>query len=327
MLQLIVRRVLVAIPLALAAATLVFMLLETAPGDPLDRIIGEYPVPQEARDRLEAVYGLDQPAPVRYARWIGGLVLRGDLGWSHLRGRPTTTALREAMVPTIQLAACALFLHIVVGISMGLFSALRRRKWPDRVLTLGSLLLYSMPTFWLGLMAILLFSYRLGWLPSSSIQSVGAEAWGFWRQLGDRLLHLALPASVLGIASAAAMTRFVRAGLVEAMGEPFVKAARARGLAKGYVLRHALRNSLLPVITWLGLSLPALLSGTLVVEVVFSWPGMGRLTYDAIKAQDLSLVLGSTLLTTLIAVGGSLLADVAMACADPRIRLDPRNSR
>ena len=156
------------------------------------------------------------------------------------------------------------------------------------------------------------------------MQSVGARDWPFWLRLADRAWHLALPAAVLGLASAAAMTRFVRAGLLETLGREFVRAARARGLTRPRVLLHALRNALLPVINLVGMALPVLISGALVTEVVFAWPGMGRLTYEAIQAQDFSVVLASTLLASLMVIVGNLAADLAMAAADPRIRLAGR---
>jgi peptide/nickel transport system permease protein len=192
-------------------------------------------------------------------------------------------------------------------------------------LTLGSLALYAMPTFWLGLMAILCLAYLVPIFPASSMQSVGASSYPLWLRIADRGWHLILPATVLGLASAAAMTRFVRAGLLQALGQEFIRAARARGLGGRRVMfAHALRNALIPVINLIGLSLPILISGSLVTEVVFAWPGMGRLTYEAIRAQDISVVLATTLLATLLVLIGSLAADLAMAAVDPRIRLTGR---
>jgi len=316
-----------ALPLALGAATLVFVVMETSPGDPIDLLLGDRPVPLEVRERIERAYGFDQTPPVRYARWISALFLEGELGWSHSRSRPVAQLLRETLPPTLALAGAALILHVLIGVSFGIVAAARRERWPDRALTVGSLLLYAMPTFWLGLMAVLALSYFVPLFPASSMQSVGADDWSLLRRLTDRTWHLILPACVLGIGSAAAMVRFVREGLLDTLSQSFVRAARARGLAERRVmLGHALRNSLLPVINLIGLALPALISGSLVVEVVFAWPGMGRLTYDAIRAQDFPVVLATTLLATLLVVLGNLAADVAMAAADPRIRLTGRRS-
>lgn len=324
MIRFVFRRLAVAVPLALGVATLVFVLMETAPGSAADQLLGERPVPPEVRERIEHAYGLDRPPLERYGRWLAALCLRGELGWSHSRQRPVAQLLGEALPPTLALAGSALALHLLAGVLFGVVSAARRGRWPDRLLSLGGLALYAMPTFWLGLMCILLFSYVIPVFPASSLQSVGARDWTPALRLADRLWHLALPAAVLGLASAAAMTRFVRAGLLETLGQEFVRAARARGLTGPRVLRHALRNALLPVINLVGMALPVLISGALVTEVVFAWPGMGRLTYEAIRAQDFSVVLASTLLASLMVILGNLAADLAMAAVDPRIRLAGR---
>jgi peptide/nickel transport system permease protein len=324
----VLRRIALAVPLALGVATLVFVLMETAPGDPADLWLGARPVPPEVRQRIERAYGFDRPPLERYGRWLGALFLQGELGWSHSRSRPVTRALADALPPTIALAGTALVLHLAAGILFGVISAARRKRWPDHLLTLASLTLYAMPTFWLGLMAILTLSRALPLFPASSIGSVGADEWPWLERWLDRLWHLALPATVLGVASAAAMSRFIRAGLLEALAREFVRAARARGLGGSRVLlRHALRNALLPVINLVGLSLPVLISGSLVTEVVFAWPGMGRLTYDAIQAHDLPVVLASVLLATLLVVLGNLAADLALAAADPRVRLTTSRDR
>jgi len=307
--------------MALGVATLVFVLMETAPGDPADLIIGERPVPPEVRQRIEQAYGFDQPAPTRYARWIGSL-FRGELGWSQSRSKPVVQVLADTVPPTLWLTGTALLLNVSLGLLLGIVSAAYRDRWPDRALTLGSLFLYAMPAFWLGLMAVLALSYWLPVFPTASMSSVGAQEWHWIARLADRLWHLILPASVLGIASAAAMTRFVRAGLLHALGQEFVRAARARGIApRRVLLAHALRNALIPVVNLVGLSLPILLSGSLVTEVVFAWPGMGRLTYDAIHAHDMSVVLATTLIATLMVLLGNLVADLTMPAVDPRIRL------
>jgi len=327
-LRLLIRRLAGAVPVVLGAATLVFLALETAPGDPVDLMLGDSPVPPQVRERIERVYGFDRSPLERYGSWIGGVFLHGDLGWSRARSRPVADLLADALPPTLLLAGAALSLHVVLGIVLGGLAAAWRRRWPDRVLSLGSLLVYAMPTFWLGLMAILLLCHVVPLFPSSSMRSVDAESWSLGARLADVAWHLALPALVLGAASAAAMARFVRAGLLDTLGQEFIRAGRARGLGNGRLLwRHALRNALLPVINLVGLSLPILVSGSLVTEVVFAWPGMGRLTYDAILAQDVPVVLASTMLAAWLVVLGNLAADMAMLVIDPRIRLVPERSR
>jgi len=310
------KRLALALPLALGVATLTFVLLETAPGQPADLLLGSGPVPPEVRERLDRAYGFDRPAVERYARWLGALALRGELGWSHSRHRPVRELIAAALPP------------LAAGVALGVAAAARRGRWPDRLIGVGGLLLYAMPTFWLGLMAILLFTFVVPVFPAASMRSVGAVDWSWPRRLADLAWHLALPAAVLGLASAAAMTRFVRAGLLEALGEEFVRAARARGLDdRRVMLGHALRNAAIPLINLVGLSLPILFSGSLVVEVVFAWPGMGRLTYDAIRAHDVSVVLAATLLAALMVVAGNLAADLAMAAVDPRIRVGGSGTR
>ncbi len=322
------RRLVLAVPLALGAATLVFVLMETAPGNAADLFLGNHPVPPEVRERIEEVYGLDRPPLERYLRWLEALVLRGELGWSHSRGRPVTQAILEALPATVTLAGAALLLHLLAGVVLGSLAAAKRGRWIDKSLTVASLTVYALPTFWVGLMAVLALSYFLPLFPASSMQSVGATEWPWLQRLADRIWHLLLPAAVLGLASAAAMIRFVRAGLLQNLGRTFVRAARARGLGgKRVLFAHALRNALIPLVNLVGLSLPVLLSGSLVTEVVFAWPGMGRLTYDAIRAQDFPVVLATTLLATLIVVLGNLAADLVMALVDPRIRLSAVGNR
>jgi len=318
--SLILRRLLLAIPIALAVATLLFVLLETAPGSPADALLGDAPVPPEVRDRVERAYGLDRSPIERYAAWVKGLAV-GDLGWSPTLRRPVSRALAEALPPTLLLAGSALILQLALGVFLGWLSAAYRDRWPDRLLGGMSWTIYSLPTFWLGLMAIVVFSSRLGWFPASSMHAVGVEKMSSVGRGLDLVWHLTLPTLVLGLSSAAALTRFVRTGLLDAMSQPFIRAARARGAGLSRLLTgHALRHALLPVVNLLGLSLPILVSGSLVVEVIFGWPGMGSLTYRAIQARDPSLVMAAALISAVLVVIGNLFADVGMLLLDPRIR-------
>ncbi len=321
MTRLLVRRILAAVPLVLGVLTLVFVLVESAPGNPSALLLGDRPVPPEVRARIVAAYGLDRPPVERYLRWLGSVALRGEMGWSISRGRPVTRVLAGALPATLLLSGAALLLHLAAGVALGLATARWQGRWPDRALGAASLAIYSMPAFWVGLMAILSLSLALGWFPPGATHSVGAETWPLPRRVADLAWHLALPAAILGLTSAAALGRFIRSGVVAALGEEFVRAARARGAGGGRVLfGHALRNALLPAITLAGLSLPVLVSGSLVTEVVFSWPGMGRVAYEAILARDVPVVLAATLLSSLLVVVGNLAADLALLAADPRIR-------
>ncbi len=325
MLRYVLRRLAAFAPLLLGVLTLVFVLVAAAPGRPADVLLGDRPVPPEVRKRVEEAYGLDRPAPVRYLLWLRSVTLHGDLGWSLSRSRPVAAVLADALPPTLLLAGAALVLHVAAGLGLGVAAARWRDRWPDRLLRVVGLALYSMPAFWVGLMAILALSYAVPAFPAASMRSVNADLWIWPRRALDVLWHLALPASVLGLASAASLSRFVRGDVAEALDSAFVRAARARGSGRRRTLwRHALRASLLPAIHLVGVALPVLVSGSLAVEVVFAWPGMGRLAYDAILARDVPVIMACTLLATLVAASGSLLADLAAAAADPRIRLGSR---
>ena len=321
MLGLIARRLLSAVPLVAGVLTLTFLLVEAAPGRPADLLLGDGPVPPEMRARIEAAYGLDQPAYARYASWIGS-ALRGDLGWSISRGRTVRSVLADALPHTIGLAAAALAVQLLLGVLLGALHVVRPGGALDHGLGLAGLVLASVPTFWLGLMAILLLAVAVPIFPPSSAHSIGADAWSFPARVLDALWHVALPSLVLGLGSAAIIARFVRAGLVQALGEGFVRAARARGASRTRLLVvHALPAAAGPVITLAGLQLPVLVSGAVVVEVVFGWPGMGRVTYDAVMAQDVPVVLAAVLLATILVIAGNLLADLGLALVDPRLRL------
>lgn len=328
MLRFIAWRVAAAVPLLLGILTLTFLLVEAAPGSAADLFLGDRPLAPEARQRIEAAYGLDRPPVERYLRWLTSVALHGEWGWSLSRSRPVADVVAEALPRTVALAGVALLLHLIAGTGIALLCAWRRESRLDRVLSAINLALYATPAFWLGLMAILCLCYAVPLFPPSSTHSIGSETWPAWKRIADFAWHLALPSAVLGIASAGALARHLRAGLVAALDEDFVRAARARGVAPRRVLLvHALRNGLLPTIGLLGASLPVLVSGSLVIEVVFAWPGMGRVAYDAILARDLPAILATTLLASVLVVAGGLLADLCAGVVDPRVRLRGRQTR
>ena len=327
MLGLIARRLVSAVPLVAGVLTLTFLLVEAAPGRPADLLLGDGPVPPEMRARIEAAYGLDQPAYARYASWIGH-TLRGDLGWSLSRGRNVRSVFADALPQTIRLAVGALAIQLLLGVMLGALHVVRPGGVLDHGLGLAGLVLASVPTFWLGLMAILLFAVAIPIFPPSSAHSIGADAMSLPARAADALWHAALPSLVLGLGAAGIIARFVRAGLVQALGVGFVRAARARGASRTRLLLvHALPAAAGPVITLAGLQLPVLVSGALVVEVVFGWPGMGRVTYDAVMSQDLPVVLAAVFLATILVIAGNLLADLGLALVDPRLRLGRAASR
>ncbi|HSH44468.1 MAG TPA: ABC transporter permease, partial [Longimicrobiales bacterium] len=243
--------------------------------------------------------------------------------------RPVADIILETLPPTLILAGCTLVLIFLIGVATGVLQAVRQHRAADRVLSVVSLFFYSMPSFWLGLMLMLLFALKAHeWglpfaLPPTGMTSVDYEFMGFWGQVGDRLVHLILPVMTLSLVMAAGIARYTRGQMLEVIHQDYIRTARAKGLPERTVMvKHALRNSLLPVITLLGLYLPLLFSGSVFVEVIFSWPGMGRVIVDAIFQRDYPLVMATSFIFALVVVLGSLVADILYALADPRIRYD-----
>ena len=317
-----VRRAGGALLLVWLVVTLTFFLLHAAPGSPADSVLVDMPSAgrAEARARLERALGLDRPLHEQYLSWLGG-VARGDLGTSFANGRPVARILGEALPNTLLLGLAALLVEYAVALPLGVWAARRRGRAADQALRIGALALYSLPVFWLGLMALLLFAFRWPLFPAGHMLSPGAEALPPGERLLDLLHHLALPSAVLGLASAGGTLRYVRGSLGETLAQDYVRTARAKGLGEPrVVLLHGLRNALAPILQVLGVSLPALLNGSLIVEIVFSWPGVGRIAYQAISTRDLPLTLGTTALAAILVVAGSLGADLLHAAADPRVR-------
>jgi len=315
------RRLTAALAIVFAVVTLTFVAIHLAPGTPF--LSPDRPMDPAAVSRLRAHFGLDQPLPVQYVRYLGALA-RGDLGESFSQRRPVAAALTDAIPNTILLTGTALAIDFLLGLAIGVFQAARARHRSDYALTSITLFFYSLPTFWLGLVLLLVFGQWLGWFPVGGVvDPVLYDSLGVAGRLLDRLRHLALPALTLGLVGAAGTARFQRAAMLEALGQDFVRAARAKGLAERRVLsRHALPNALLPYITLLGLALPFLLTGAVLVETVFAWPGMGKLAADAIASRDYPVVTATTLFASMLVVAGSLLADVLYAAADPRVRAE-----
>ncbi len=313
-----VRRILQAVLLVVIVLTITFFLLHLAPGDPMSRYYHPDISPETIagiRERL----GLDRPVLEQYLRWMGSF-MRGDFGMSLRYNRPVSELLAEAIPNTLRLTVASLLLYILVGGALGILSAVRRYSVFDRVNTIAALFVYSIPSFWLALMLILLFSLKAGILPSSHMESIGAGELGGAALLWDRLRHLVLPAFVLGVASAAGMARYMRGSMLDVLREDYIRTARAKGLPEGRVfLKHALKNAAVPVVTIIGLSIPFLLGGSVVVEKIFSWPGMGRLMVDAIYSRDYPVVLAVNFVVAVMVIVGNLVADIGYALLDPRI--------
>jgi len=308
-----VRRVLITLPVLWVVVSVVFLLIHLVPGDPVVQMLGEGATASDV-SVLRHAYGLDAPLGQQYVHYWRG-VLHADLGQS-LRLHDSVTRLVLQRYPyTLELTLAALLIGVVVSVPAGVFSALHRGRWQDRVLGVVSLGGLSFPNFALGPILILLFSIRLGWLPVSGAGTGSIIA-------PDFLLYLILPAVTLGSGLAAVLTRMVRTAMLEELGQDYIRTARAKGLSERRVVyRHALGNALIPVLTVLGLQFGSLLSGAIVTETIFSWPGIGRLTLSAISNRDYALVQGCILTVGLTYVAVNLLTDVAYTVANPRIRV------
>ncbi len=305
-----VRRILVTLPVLWVVVSVVFLLIHLVPGDPIVQMLGEGATATDV-SALRHAYGLDQPLRRQYAAYWRGIA-HGNLGES-LRLHDSVLHLVAQRYPyTLELTMAALLLGMALAFPAGIWSALRRNRWQDRLLGVLSLGGLSFPNFALGPLLVLFFSIYLGWLPVS-----GAGSGGF-----SLLTHLLLPAVTLGLGLAAVLTRMVRTALLEELSQDYVRTARAKGLTEGRVVyRHALPNALIPVLTVLGLQFGSLLSGAIVTETIFSWPGIGRLTLSAISNRDYALVQGCILAVGLTYVAVNLLTDVAYTLANPRLRV------
>lgn len=317
-------RIFQAVVIVFLVATITFLLLQLAPGDPFSAQLESAGfADSELLERHRRNFGLDRPIHEQYVHYLGRLA-RGDLGLSFAERRPAWHAIRARIPNTLLLAFAALLIDFAIGIGMGVTQGARSGSRIDDTLSLASLTLYSTPVFWLGIMLLLVFAEGLNWLPAGG--ATDAVSYPYLSPLGrvwDRLVHLLLPAVTLGLVGAASTARFQRAAMLDVVRQEFIQAARARGLRERQVLlHHALRNALLPVITLLGLSLPILLSGAVLVETVFAWPGMGKLAVDSILRRDYFVVSGTAILSATMVVVGNLVADLLYLVADPRTRGD-----
>ncbi len=315
MIEFVTRRVVQGGIVLFLVSLLTFFMINLAPGGP-SSLIDMQSTAAERQARL-ARFGLDRPVHERYVTWLAG-ALRGDLGTSINQGLPVSSLLRQRIVPTVVLAATSLLLAAAFGIVLGVIAALHRDRWPDHVVSTISTLGMSIPNFWLGIVVIIVFAVNLGWLPASGSASIGR---GF--DLGDRIRHLILPAGVLAFSLMPNVVRVTRAALLEMMASDFVRTARAKGLVERVVLvKHTVRNAMVPVVAMLGLVATVLFSGSVVIESVFGWAGIGRLAIEAANGRDYPVILGVTLLAGAIVVGINLAVDLLYAVVDPRIRHD-----
>ena len=305
MLRFLARRLLLAIPVLLGVATLVFALLHLVPGDPVQAMLGDAASPQSVAE-LRGRLGLDRPLPLQYAAFVAGAA-RGDLGVSLRTNERVTAAIAARLPATVELALAAILVALVIAIPTGVVAAVNPDSGVDHVATTFALVGISMPNFWLGPLLAIVFSVGLGWFPVSGRGTLG---------------HLVLPAITLGAPLAAVLARMTRASLIDELRELYITAARARGLPPGrVVMKHAFRNSLIPIVTVLGLQVGGVLTGAVITETIFAWPGVGRLLIQSIGFRDYPVVQGCVLFIAMTYVSVNLLTDVAYAYLDPRIRV------
>ena len=307
-------RLLQAIPLLFIISLIAFAILHLAPGDPAALLYGT-DISTEQLAQIRASWGLDEPIAVQYVKWLGNL-MRGDLGRSFVDGRPALAVITERIPATLQLTLCGLLIALVLGLGVGIIAALRPHSTIGYISTFFSTLFYSLPNFWLALLLILVLSVWFRLLPSAGIESLRGPTGTL-----DRLSHLAMPAFVISLREMGRLIRFTRASLLDVLGQDYIRTALAKGMTtRQMIIRHALRNALIPVVTLLGLSVPQILSGSIVVETVFAWPGMGRLLVESAFQRNYTVLMGEIVMVGLLVMVGNLLADISYAVIDPRIR-------
>ena len=318
----VLRRFLQMIPLLFGISALTFMLLQLAPGDFLNQM-GENPAISPATiDAMRRNFGLDQPWYVQYALYLRNILLHFDFGESFSRHQPVFTVIRDGLGNTLILASAAAIVTWGLAIPLGILAAVRQYSWVDKTLSLIAFVWLSIPEILSGLL-LLMFAARTGWFPVGGMRSIDYDQLSALGQLQDLAWHLALPALVVGLVPLASRMRQMRGNLLDVLRLDYVTTARSKGLDERVVVyKHALRNALNPMITLFGYTLGALVSGSFVAEIIFSWPGLGRLTLDAILTQDQYLVMGSVLMASVVLILGNLIADLLLAIADPRISYD-----
>jgi len=317
----IAKRILLLFPVLFGITLLTFGIMHLAPGEyTMTTMRMETKASPDSAQRLRELYGLDRPLHIQYLSWLKRM-LTLDFGRSFIDNRPVMDKIGERLPATILLNICAIGVIYTLSLLIGVFAALRRNKGFDRATTVITFAGYSVPDFWLALLLMLLFGVKLGWLPISGMKSVNYGYLSAWGKFTDILSHLILPVFVTAFTGLASMTRYVKSSMVEALSGQYIKAAYAKGLPERTIIfKSALKNSLLPVITILGFALPGIIGGSFIFEVIFSWPGMGRLSYEAIMSFDYPVVMGGITIAAFLTITGNLLADITYALVDPRIR-------
>ena len=309
------RRLLQAIPLVVLMTMVVYALLRATPGGPMSMYESDPTVTAEDLNRMRAHMGLDLPVPVQYARWLGAMVT-GDWGWTFVTKRPVLEMIGERLPNTLLLMAVTFTVTLAIAIPVGVLSAVRQYSWFDHVATTLAFAGNSLPTFWIGLMLIMIFAVGLRWMPAGGMYTLGEPP-----SLADRVRYLILPVATLSLFDATHYIRYLRAALLDVIRQDYVRVAYAKGLDEGTVIRrHAFRNAAIPLVTAIALDLPQLFSGALITETIFAWPGMGRLFWEAASRVDYPVLMGIFTVASSLVIGCNLLADLVYAWLDPRIR-------
>lgn len=313
----ILRRLIYAIPTLIGVSIITFVIVRLAPGDPIRLYtFGARDITQEDIENLRHVYGLDKPIPLQYLDWAWK-VLHLDFGQSFIYHQDAAQLFVQYIPNTIQLALVALAIQLVVGVPLGVVAALKRGSWVDNAVRVFGVAGHAIPSFWLGLVMIIVFAVQLHWLPSQGILTVGHDQW----DILDRIKHMLMPAFVLSLTGIAQYSRILRTETLDVLGQDYVRTAHAKGLRERTVIFvHALRNALIPVVTALGGILAGLIGGALVIEQVFSWPGIGRFTFAAAIAKDYPIIEAGTMISAALLIVSYLLRDIAYAIVDPRIK-------
>jgi ABC-type dipeptide/oligopeptide/nickel transport system permease component len=316
----VLKRVLQLVPVLVVIICVNFLIIHLAPGDPVSYLTGDAPVSQEFLDELRAQYGLDQPLWRQLLTYLGR-VAQGDLGYSFVSRDQVAAIIWSRLPATLLLLGAQFVLSVIIGIALGVLAAARRAGGVDHAVSVISLLGFAVPAFWLGQMMILIFALWLGLLPAQGMRSLRVDLTG-WPAIVDLLRHLALPTLTLTLFNLALVARVTRANMVEVMRMEFVTFARSKGVPeRAVLLHHGLRNAILPVITVIGLNVRTLIAGAVLTETVFAWPGIGRLTYEAIFARDYPVLMGILVVIGLVVVLANVAVDIAYAVLDPRVRL------
>jgi peptide/nickel transport system permease protein len=318
MVRYIVRRLLISLPMLVGITLIIFLLANMMPGDALTAMMSdEAPTSQKVLEARREALGLDKPLPMRYLNWVGKIV-RGNLGYSYITFVPIGQTILKRIPATLELMGTSLLISILVGVCFGIISAIKQYSGLDYVLTVAGFIGLSIPVFFLGMMLIYVFALKLDWFPVSGIATVGTAF-----SLKDNLWHLALPGISLAVLRTAVFMRYSRASMLEVLRSDFMMTARAKGFReKVVVMKHGFRNALIPIITIIGLNIRVLFGGAVIIESVFQWPGMGSLFITAVTQRDYPMIMGLTLMTSIVVLLSNLLTDIVYAFVDPRIHYD-----